>query len=153
MSDVTRAAFVRSVAAIWETIGMPHGAGLILGHLMVCEPAPQTQREIADATALSTGTVSTQVRQLVASTLVEKVRLPGRRASHYQLPPNVWLTLIGSEMQRIGLLRQLADQGRAVLPATRPDRITALDTVVTFFEAEWPAFMDRYEAYLGKEGS
>jgi MarR family len=153
MTDVTRAAFMRSVAAIWETIGMPHGSGLILGHLMVCEPATQTQRDIADGTGLSAGTVSTQLRQLVAGTLVEKVRLPGERASHYQLPPNVWLKLIGSEMQRIGLLRQMADQGRAVLPATRPDRVTALDTVVTFFEAEWPAFMDRYQEYLGKEGS
>jgi len=148
-----RAEYAAHVAQYWETVGFAPAAGAILGHLMACEPAVQTQAELASALHLSAGTVSTQLRGLLATTLVEKVRLPGQRALRYQLPQNVWLRLIGSETERIAGLRRLVDAAAEVTPETRPDRIGALDTVVTFFEAEWPAFMARYDEYLRKEGS
>ncbi|WP_297083715.1 GbsR/MarR family transcriptional regulator [uncultured Demequina sp.] len=148
-----RAQYAAQVAQYWETVGFSPAAGAILGHLMVCEPAAQTQAELAEALHLSAGTVSTQLRSLIATTLVEKVRLPGQRALRYQLPQNVWLRLIGSETERIAGLRRLVDAAAEVSPETRPDRIGALDTVVRFFEAEWPAFMARYDDYLRKEGS
>ena len=147
-----RAAYAATVAQYWESVGFARAAGAILGHLMVCEPAAQTQAELASALGLSAGTVSTQVRTLMAATLVEKVRLPGERAQRYQLPEDVWLSLIGSETERIAGLRALVDAGAEVTPATRPDRIGALDTVVAFFEAEWPHVMHRYQDFLERRG-
>lgn len=154
MTDAdARSAYAARVAQYWETVGFAPAAGAILGHLMVCEPASQTQAQLASALHLSAGTVSTQLRTLLASTLVEKVRLPGERAQRYQLPENVWLRLIGSETERIAGLRVLVDAAGDATPETRPDRIGALDTVVRFFEAEWPRLMDRYDEFLRKEGS
>lgn len=135
----------------WSSAGMSRAAGQILSHLMVCEPAQQTQAQIAQALDLSSGTVSTQLRTLVATTLVEQVSQRGTRAHFYQLPEDVWLKLMGSEQSRIGALRVIADAGAKVTPATRADRIGSLDLIVRFFEEEWPVFMQRYDEFLRKE--
>ena len=152
-TDDARREYAHKVAQYWESVGFSRASGAILGHLMVCEPAYQTQAQLALELGLSAGTVSTQLRALLASTLVEKTRVPGVRAQFYQLPENVWLGLIGSETERIAGLRSLVEGGADALPATRTDRITALDTVVKFFEAEWPQLMERYDEYLRKERS
>lgn len=151
MGDEARRAYAHQLGQYWESVGFSRASGAILGHLMVCEPAYQTQAQLALELQLSAGTVSTQLRGLIAATLVEKTRVPGVRAQFYQLPENVWLRLIGSEGERIAGLRTLVDAGADARPATRPDRVEALDTVVAFFEAEWPRVMERYEEYLRKE--
>ncbi|WP_291379555.1 MarR family transcriptional regulator [Demequina sp.] len=146
-------AFAAEAAQFWEYAGMSRAAGAILGHLMVCEPAAQTQAELASALRLSSGAVSTQLQALITSGLVERVRRLGVRTQFYQLPEGVWLKLMGSEDVRIAKLRAVSDAGLAALPATRQDRITTLDLMVRFFEAEWPRVMERFDEFMRKEGS
>lgn len=148
-----RLAYVERVADYWQAGGLGHAAGAILGYLTVCEPAAQTQAEIASALGLSAGTVSTQLRTLAGVEMVEKVRRMGVRTHFYQLPQNMWVRLIGSEDRRIAGMRVLADEGRAVMPETRRDRIASLDQMVRFFEHEWPQLSARLEEFLRKEGS
>ena len=149
--DGPRDAYVRQVAAYWERGGLTHAAGLILGYLSICEPAAQTQAQMASALSLSAGSVSTQLRQLTQSGMVERVRLPGERSARYQVPQDMWTELMGTEDQRIAGLRVLADAGAAVMPAERPDRIRSLDLMVRFWEAEWPATRRRLAAFLAQE--
>ncbi|WP_084128751.1 GbsR/MarR family transcriptional regulator [Demequina sp. NBRC 110055] len=151
--DPAREAYVRQVAAYWESGGLTHAAGLILGYLSVCEPAAQTQAQVASALRLSAGSVSTQLRQLTPVGMVERVRLPGERAARYQVPQDMWTEIMGTEDQRIAGLRALADAGAAVMPAERPDRIRSLDLMVRFWEAEWPATRRRLAAFLAQETS
>ncbi|WP_084104702.1 GbsR/MarR family transcriptional regulator [Demequina sp. NBRC 110056] len=148
-----RAGYAAQVSQYWETGGLTRAAGSILGHLMVCEPAAQTQATLASALHLSAGSVSTQLRTLTAVGMVERVRPPGERAYHYQLPQDMWVRILGTEDQRIAGLRALADAGMAALPATRPDRITSLDQMVRFFEGEWPRIAARLDEFLRKEGT
>ncbi|GIG53871.1 GbsR/MarR family transcriptional regulator [Demequina activiva] len=148
-----RAEYVRRVAAYWENGGLTHAAGLILGHLMVCEPAEQTQAELADALDLSMGSVSTQLRTLTAAGMVERTRQPGSRAAVYQVPQDMWIRILGTETTRIAGLRALADAGLAVAPPSRRDRIGSLDQMVRFFEHEWPLLEQRLDEFLRKEGS
>lgn len=152
-TDAAREAYVGQVAAYWERGGLTPAAGLLLGHLTVCEPAAQTQAALASALRISTGSVSTQLRQLIQIGMVERVRLPGERAARYQLPVNMWTELMASEDQRIAGLRALADAGAAVTPSERPDRIGSLDLMVRFWESEWPATRRRLAAFLAKESS
>jgi len=132
---------------------MSRAAGAILSHLMVCEPAAQTQAELASSLTLSSGAVSTQLQALIATGIVERVRRPGIRTQFYQLPEGVWLKLMGSESARIARLRAVSDAGLAALPATRQDRVTTLDLMVRFFEAEWPRLTERFDEFMRKEGS
>ena len=148
-----RHAFTARVSLYWESVGFPRAVGAILGHLMVCEPAAQTQAEIATTLGLSTGSVSTQLKSLLSIGLVEPVRRPGERALRYQLPQDVWAGVVKSEMERMVGLRELADAGADVVPVTRPDRIAGLAVVMDFFEAEWPRLMDRFDEHLRKERS
>lgn len=146
-------AYVERVATYWQSGGLGHAAGAILGYLTVCEPAALTQAEIASALGLSAGTVSTQLRTLVAVEMVEKVRRMGVRTHFYQLPHDMWVRILGSEDRRIAGLRKLADEGLTVMPETRHDRVTSLDQMVRFFEHEWPLLSKRLEEFLRKEGS
>lgn len=148
-----RAEYVQRVAAYWENGGLTHAAGLILGHLMVCDPAEQTQSQLASALDLSMGSVSTQLRTLTAAGMVERQPQPGSRAAVYRLPQDMWIRILGTETGRIAGLRALADAGLAVAPASRPDRIGSLDQMVRFFEREWPLLEQRLDEFLRKEGS
>lgn len=148
-----RTQYVTQVAAYWERGGLTYAAGLILGHLMVCEPADQTQAEIAEALDLSAGSVSTQLRQLEAIGMIERFRAPGERAARYHLPQDMWLEILNTERDRIAGLRALAEAGRAVAPTERADRIGSLDAMVRFWEAEWPKTERRIQEFLRKERS
>ncbi len=132
---------------------MSRAAGAILGHLMVCEPAAQTQAELASALRLSSGAVSTQLQTLIGAGLVERVRRPGVRTQFYQLPDGVWLNHLANEQSRITQLGALARAGLAALPSTRQDRITTLDLVVRFYQSEWPRLMEDFDEFVRKEGS
>jgi hypothetical protein len=138
-------------AAHWENLGLSHSAGAILGHLMVCEPPALTQPQIASALGLSAGTVSTQLGILSRIGLVERARGPGERSGRYQLPHNVWTHLVLSEGERIRGLRTLAQAGVAALPPSRQDRITSLDLMVRFWEAEWPVLQQRFEDFVRED--
>lgn len=145
--------YIAKVASYWESGGLSHAAGAILGYLMVSEPAEQTQLEVSVELGLSTGTVSTQIRILVAAGMVERTRRRGVRSSFYQLPHNMWTNALSSESARIAGLRALAQEGLRVLPRIRPDRIVSLDQMVRFFEHEWPLLEDRLQEFLTKEQS
>jgi len=145
--------FVARVATYWETGGLTHAAGAMLGHLMVCEPAQQTQTEIAAALGLSAGTVSSQLAVLVGAGFVERARLVGARTLYYRLPEHMWVRVMASETDRIAGLRALADAGLRVLPPTRQDRISSLDVLVRFWEREWPQLEARFDAFVREEGA
>ena len=143
--------FVSLTARYWEANGLSHAGGTILGYLQVCEPAAQTQTEVAAALGLSAGTVSTQLGLLVRIGLVERVRAPGDRRGRYQLPANMWTHILLTESERIAGLRTLAEAGLAALPATRPDRIKSLDALVRFWEGKWPRLEKRFEDFVRKD--
>lgn len=148
-----QSAFVERVGRWWEAISGSRTAGLILGWLMICEPAHQSSPELAEALKISAGSVSTQTRVLERIGLVERVTFPGDRATYYQLKPHVWMQMMWSEQQRIEEMKGIADAARAVLPEERPDRVEELGRVAEFFLERWPELMDGLSEYIEKEGA
>ena len=47
--------------------------------------------------------------------------------------------------------RRMAEAGFAVLPTTRADRIRALDSLVRFWESEWPQLERRFEEFVRED--
>jgi len=135
--------YVEHVGRFWESLSMSRTAGRILGWLMICEPAYQSATDLVNTLEISTGSVSTQVRLLERIGLVERITFRGDRARYYQLPDHVWAKTLNTELDRIRQMRTLAEAGSALVPTTRPERITELGAIAQFFEDEWPDLLAR----------
>lgn len=147
MTDAQHA-YVDRVATFFTMFGSARAWAEILGWLMICEPAEQSQAEIAADLGLSAGTVSTQLRTHVSLGMVETVRVRGDRTQRYRLREGAWHSVMASELDRIRAMGQLAREGADVLPADRPERVTELAALADFFAREWPPLMERMSAEL-----
>ncbi len=142
--------FVERAGRWWEQVGT-RSAGRILGWLMICDPPHRSAAQLQEELHLSAGSISTQTSSLERVGFVERITFPGDRASYYQLRPHIWLELMRAEQDWIRRTRALADSAHAVVPETRPDRVTELAEVSDFFLAEWPGLMARLEAHVKEE--
>ena len=86
--------YVDRVASYFEAVGSPRAWAEILAWLMICEPAEQSQADLASALDLSAGAVSTHVRSLVALELVESTRVRGDRTQRYRLRAGAWTRIV-----------------------------------------------------------
>lgn len=148
--DEPQAVFVERVGRFWESVSLGRSAGRILGWLMICEPVHQSAADLVATLGMSTGSVSTQIRQLERIGLVERVTFPTDRASYFQLPAAVWSKSMNAEIDRIAQLRSLASSAADVMPTSRPERVTELAVVADFFTEEWPGVLDRLSQRLAK---
>lgn len=139
--------YVEKVGRWWEQVGS-RTAGRILGWLMICEPPHRSAPQLANELKVSAGSISTQTTTLERIGFIERVTFPGDRASYYQLRPNVWVELMQSDEGRIEQLMSLADAASDILPTARPDRVTDLGRVASFFLKEWPGLMTRLSEYM-----
>lgn len=137
-------AYVERVARWWEGVTGSRNAGKILGWLMICEPEYQSPLDLVEALSISTGSVSTHLRQLADLGFVEKVTFSGQRATYYHLKKDVWSQIIWGEKDRIEGMRTLTEDVSDVLPQVRPDRVTQLGEIIDFMSREWPKLMERF---------
>ena len=148
MNDVMseeQAAFVETMGRYWEGAGSTRVAGVIVGWLMVCEPAHQSAPDLVAALEVSTGSVSTQVRALINYGLVETITFRGDRTRYYQVREGAWLALMRGEEARMSALRAVADAAMEVLPSTRPERVTSLADLAAVLSEEWPRIVARLD--------
>lgn len=141
--DPDQMTFVEQVGRFWEAGTGSRTAGRILGWLMISDPPAQSSADLVAMLGVSAGSVSTQIRHLEQLRLVERITFAGDRARYYQLRPHAWSRLVEEELNRIVEMRKLAEAATNVLPVTRPDRVSEMETVAGFLIDEWPALLDR----------
>ena len=112
---------------------MPRAMGLILGYLLVCEPAEQTSMSMQAELGLSAGSISGMIGMLVDSGLVARVKKPGDRKWYYLVAKNSWQRTIQMRLQSIENFRSAAEKGMAVADNYR---MRELYTVFGFFADE-----------------
>src|SRR4051812_1847807 len=81
------AAFVEEAGLMYAEMGLPPMAGRIIGWLLVCDPAQQTQADLAKSLQASKGSISTMLGVLLRIGIVKRARKPGDRKEYVQLPP------------------------------------------------------------------
>ncbi len=143
--------FVEHMGRWWETGTGSRAAGRILGWLMICDPTHRSAGELVDELDLSAGSVSTQLRLLESLQFVERITFPGDRVTYYQLKPDVWMTVMASEMDHLDRMRRISEVGANVVPMERPERVTDVGVIAEFFLDKWPSFMDELRAHIEKE--
>lgn len=111
--ELTR--FIESMGTYFESYGIPRIGGRILGLLLVAHE-PLSAEDIAAVLRISRASVSTNFRLLLTSGLAEKVSFPGSRTTYYSFPETAWEKSMNAEIQGIGALRRIAQQGLQALP-------------------------------------
>jgi DNA-binding transcriptional regulator GbsR (MarR family) len=143
--------FIEHMGRWWETGTGSRVAGRILGWLIVCEPPHQSAADMVEALSISTGSVSTQIRLLEGLEFVERVTFPSDRSTYYQLKPDVWVHVMGTEPDHLKRMQAISEAGAAVVPEERPERLTDIGLIAGFFLQKWPGFMEELLEYLEEE--
>ncbi len=109
-------AFVEEFSASDQ--GMPRSMGLILGFLLVCEPAEQSSQDMQKELGLSAGSISTMISMLVDSGLVSKVKQSNNRKIYYTVKPGSWQRTVEMRLNNIKNMRDMAAKGLAASPSS-----------------------------------
>jgi len=155
-SDIDEAAqairerqFAEEFGLLLTSFGTAPMFGRITGFLLICQPPEQTAAQIATALDASRGSLSTTTRQLVSAGMIEKVALPGSRATHFRVRHTAWADMMRVEMARMMVMREMAEHGLEVLATAQPERRERLEQLREFFlfmEREWPRLVDHWHA-------
>lgn len=152
--ELTQQHYVEEVALYFERDGLPRMAGRILGWLLICDPPHQSSADLARILHASKGSISTMAGLLLRTGLIERIGLPGNRRDYYRMRPDAISTLFREGVARVTALRVLTERGLSMLADRSPQaesRLKALRDFTAFFEEEYPALLDRWEARPGPE--
>ncbi|MBN1356771.1 MarR family transcriptional regulator [bacterium] len=141
-------AFIEEVGIIYEQMGMYRMAGRIIGWLLICDPPHQTAKELATILAASKGSISTIVRWLDDSGLIERLGIPGQRSTCYRIKPGAWVEIAKAKTAFHKPLKELADRGLKLLSDKPPeirDRLDEMRALQAFFEKEIPLLLSRFQ--------
>ncbi|MFW6184056.1 MAG: GbsR/MarR family transcriptional regulator [Chloroflexota bacterium] len=141
--------YAEEVALHFEEGGLSRTVGRIFGWLLICDPPQQTMDEIAEGLQVSKSSVSTATRDLIRLGMVQRLSLPGERRDYYRVMQGAWETMMRQGQSQIESLRQLAEEGLALLddqPPQLQERLQEMHDFYAFFEREFPLLLERWVA-------
>lgn len=110
--------FIESFAEYWQSMGSSRVEGRIAAYLMVSDSAAGVSaEELAEATGVSRGSVSSYTQHLIAMGFVRLVRRPDDRAHYYLMDEDVWAGFLDKEQ---GYLRSQHALAARALARTSP---------------------------------
>lgn len=108
------ARFVESMGSYFESEGVPPIGGRILGLLLIAHK-PLRAEEIASTLRVSRASISTNIRMLTSSSLVEKVSFLHDRNTYFSITDDVWERAIIAGREKVLAFRSIAELGVAAL--------------------------------------
>lgn len=141
--------FVEDLALFFEGNGFPRIAGRILGLLLVCDPPYRSAGELADELHVSKASVSTMTRMLLSGGLIERVGVPGKRATYFGTTTDGFERRFELVIRVFAAFRPLADRGLRILETRGPERterLRALRAMYGFWEREMPSILNKWRA-------
>lgn len=141
--------FVEEMGLLFSELGSQRMVGRVLGALLVCDPAHQSSSQLQDLLDASAGSISTTTRTLVQMGMVEKVAIPGERATFYRLRDHLWVDLMRRRLGFLVMMREAAERGLAVLDGAsdaRTERLRSFRDFYAFMERRMPEMLDEWIA-------
>ena len=111
--ELTR--FIESMGMYFESQGVPRIGGRILGLLLIAHE-PLTADSIGTILKVSRASISTNIRLLTNSGLVEKTSLLHDRITYFVFSDTAWEQAMLVGVQKAKVMKDLAQQGMAALP-------------------------------------
>lgn len=121
--------FAEQIGRVFEEAGSSRISGRIVGWLLICDPAEQSQPELVEMLAVSKASISTELRTLMHLGLVERTTKPGDRRSYYRVSEQAWPQLIRRRMHTIDAVAAAAVAGLASIPDASAQRRRRLERV------------------------
>jgi DNA-binding transcriptional regulator GbsR (MarR family) len=145
--------FVEEMGLHFEYGGIPRMAGRIFGHLLICDPPPQSAEQLAKSIQASRASVSTMTRLLIQVGLVERQVLPGKRHDLFRIHPEAFRTQMMERVRLVKLFRQLLERGLAALegePEQSVRRLEEMYQMYSWMEQEIPRLFERYQKDIAR---
>ncbi|RLA05493.1 MAG: MarR family transcriptional regulator [Gammaproteobacteria bacterium] len=150
MTQSNKYAFVEQMGSFFERIGQPKIAGLLFGHLLICNPPKQSAAQLQKAVSASVGSVNTMLRLLQTSGFIERRSEAGSRKQWYWISPGAFSKVLSKRMQLISELKNLAEAGLSEIDQNENtpvgQRLREMKDCYSFFEIEFPALIDKYQS-------
>lgn len=120
----------------------------VLAALLFSSAETITAPEIAAQLSASPGTISTTIRTLDRTGLVERVAVPGSRREHFRFPADGWVRLMSTQNDALNHMATAAHQGLAAVPTDSPAgrRLTDMAGFYAYLTQELPALLERWRA-------
>jgi hypothetical protein len=148
--EVEQKRLIEDFGIVFDEMGLPRMAGRILGWLLICDPPHQSAAQLSKVIGGSKGAISTMTWLLIHSGLVERLGMPGSRATYYRLKHGSWTELMKSRMSRVGAMRELSERGLSLMEGEAPEvrcRLEEMRDFYRFFEHEVFPLLDRWEQH------
>jgi len=113
--------FIENMGLYYEAYDVPRIGGRFLGLLMV-KPNPMTAEEMSEVLQVSRSSISTNLRTLQMTGLVELVSVPGDRRDYYLFSEEAWLRILEMRLEQILSMKEAAEEGLENLKEEHPAR-------------------------------
>ncbi|MGD7705927.1 GbsR/MarR family transcriptional regulator [Microlunatus sp. Y2014] len=140
-------AYVDKVANFFVAEGLPLIPGRVIGWLLISDPPEQTPAQLAAALGVSRSSISSALKLLTPSGLVEGTRRPGDRHEYLRIAPDGWSRMLERRYAYTTAFREITEQGLELLGDAEAERRERLEHVVDlyrFLELELPALLERW---------
>lgn len=140
--------YVEDFGATLAGLGLPPAYGRLMAWLLVCQPASQSVTEMAEATGMSKGSVSTSIRLIESAGLARRVARPGRRGTFYEMPPEALMS-VTEDSARYRRFREVLERGIDLLGGRddpRTERLRVTRDFYAFVEKELGQLVERFRA-------
>lgn len=126
--------------------GLQRMTARVLSALLFSDEDTITAGEIADQLNASAGSVSTAIRMLSSTGLIERVPAPGSRREHYRFPDDGWARLMSTQNQMLQVMQDSAQQAIANITtnARAISRLTTMRDFHAHLQRELPAVINRF---------
>ncbi|SDH56984.1 DNA-binding transcriptional regulator GbsR, MarR family [Sinosporangium album] len=135
--------------------GMQRATARVMTALLYTGKESMTAADLREELSISSGAVSTAIKQLAPLGLVERVPAPGSRRDHYRLRQGAWSNLMS---QQNALLTVMCDAAREGIDAAGADGVTGrrlheMQDFYTYMLEELVPLIDRWrEQYTAGTG-
>jgi predicted ArsR family transcriptional regulator len=123
--------FIEGMGRYFEQYQLPRIGGRILALLMIAEK-PLSLDDMAARLLVSRASISTNLRLLGASGMVEHTTQPGDRRDYYHYPENIWGSRMEIGIESMAFIRLLAERGLLAIDASNTAGHAHLAEVVDF---------------------
>ena len=113
--------FIEGMGVYFEDQGIPRIGGRMLGLLMIAH-WPLSAEDLAAILKISRGSISTNMRLLLTSGLVERAVMPGRRTTCYVFSDEAMEHRIAAGVQSVRAFKRLLQQAAQAIPPPDPAR-------------------------------
>jgi len=113
--------FIENMGLQYEAYNVPRIGGRILG-LLMANPNPMASEEMSEILQVSRSSISTNLRTLLMTGLVEQVSVPGDRRDYYVFSEDAWLRILQMRLEQVLSMKEAAEEGLQSLVEDHPAR-------------------------------